>query len=197
MRMLDLRCPGCGSPSGHDKERCDYCGRPVIITSFSSLGGLGLPDLAKYRQAYADSLTDELDASVAGALGIVLLKLGLYAEAQDSLSSATSLRPENAELHFYSAAAALGGKRPFTAGKGPVLDSERRLKAAISVEPRPIFIWMHAYLAHDYFERKFLNHTPGFRQLKSQATALGVTATDKIQLAEILAVESVDLPNEL
>ena len=101
---------------------------------------------------------------------------------------------DNAEVHFYAAAAALDGKRPFVAGKAAVTEAERHLQAATRLEERGVFYWMHAFLAYDYFERKFLNHKPGFLALAALAEKSGVSPTDKSTLADVLSVDSVDLP---
>lgn len=189
-----MRCPGCGASVGVNTELCEYCGRTVVVTSFSNLVGLGIADLHNYRNAYSTSLAQDPDSPVNAALGIIQLKLGLFQEARSSFVKSLAAHPDGAEAHFYAAAATLEGKRPFAAGKLLVVEAEKHLNAAIRLDGRGIFYWFHAFIAYDFFERKFLNHQPGFLRLIELANRAGVSPTDKDTLADILHLESVNLP---
>ena len=195
MRVIDLPCPGCGAPSSTAAFACKYCGRQVVISSFSNLIGLGTSDLKKYASAYRAGLHQVPDdPTLNSALGMCYLKLGLYAEASSHLLTAMDEDVENSETYFYAAVALLEGKKAFVAPMATVRKCEEYLEAAVRLEPRGVYYLMLAYLAYDYDERKSLNRAVGYREYIRLAAAHQLTQTDTGLLMEVLRRDTLGFP---
>jgi hypothetical protein len=193
MQVIDLRCPGCGAPCTTSTPECEYCRRKLVITEFSDLVTFDLGDLAKLRDSYTSSLQGGESPSLHLALGLVYLKMGLFEQAQNALAQSIERQPAFSEVYFYAAAAQLAGQRPFLAGLSRVQESQRLVGVAFKLETRAIYCQFLAFLAHDYYERKFLNHEPHFQELVQKSKELGLSRHDSELLAKILAVPTVDI----
>lgn len=195
MRVIDLPCPGCGAPSSTSDAICKYCGRPVVISSFSNLIGMGIPELKKHAGSYKSGLQQAPDdPTLNSALGMCYLKLGLYAEASDCLRKAMDEDIQNSETYFYAAVALLEGRKAFLTPMPTVRKAEEYLGAAVLLEGRGIYYLMLAYLAYDYDERKCLNRSVTYRDYLAQAVANHLTQTDTALLMEVLRRDSLGFP---
>jgi tetratricopeptide (TPR) repeat protein len=195
LQVIDLPCPGCGAPSSTADATCKYCGRPVVISSFSNLIGMGIPDLKKHAGSYKSGLQEAPDdPTLNSALGMCYLKLGLYAEASDCLRKAMDEDIENSETYFYAAVALLEGKKAFLTPMATVRRAEEYLEAGIQLEPRGVYYLMLAYLAYDFDERKCLNRRVTYRDYLAQAVAHQLTQTDTTLLMEVLRRDALGFP---
>jgi tetratricopeptide (TPR) repeat protein len=195
LRVIDLPCPGCGAPSSTAASACMYCGRQVVISSFSNLIGLGTSDLKKYASAYKVGLQQAPDdPTLNSALGMCYLKLGLYADASSHFCLAMDDDIENSETYFYAAVALLEGKKAFVASMATVRKCEEYLEAAVRLEPRGVYYLMLAYLAYDYDERKCLNRRATYRDYLGLAAAHHLTQTDTALLKEVLRQDALGFP---
>lgn len=168
-------------------EACRYCDRPLTITSFSDLHGLGPGDLRKQMRSYQDGLGGDPDnASWHSSLAMCYLKLGLFVEAVSHFEQAVDLAPDNSELYFYCAVATLRGKRPFTAG-GPAVKRACELTgAAQSLEDRGTYSLFMAYLYNDYYSRRALNPPVPESGMVAAARFTGVSPADRQLMTEML-----------
>lgn len=197
MEVIDIRCPGCGAPCSVRQKDCEFCGRALVVSSFSSLAGLGPSDLRKYTQSYQARVGAEQDPGLYAALGIVCLKMGLFDEANGAFESAMREGVENSEVLFYAAASQLGGKRPFLCSLAHVRRAETLLVAALRLETRGAYYLVLAYLAYDYYERKFLNHEPSYVELLAQSVAAGLSEDDYELVLAVLGAERLDFPTSM
>ena len=55
-QSIDMRCPGCGAPVSTDQTICNYCYRPIIISTFNSVNSMSLPEVNKYACSYRSAL---------------------------------------------------------------------------------------------------------------------------------------------
>jgi hypothetical protein len=95
---------------------------------------------------------------------------------------------DNSETFFYAAVCLLGGKKAFVSTR-PVIDKILEyINAAIMIEPRGIYYYFMAYVKYDYFERKYLNISPNFKDAFALAKQAGFSALDVEQLYTILKV---------
>lgn len=67
--------------------------------------------------------------------------------------------------------------------------AEEYLNAACMIEPKGFYYLFGAYIKYDYFERKFLNTSPDYKELLQQSIDAGCTQNDKERLFAILGVE--------
>ena len=58
MKTLIPRCPSCNNALEQSVQVCEYCDSPVVITSFSTLGGMSAPKVNKYANAYKDMISE-------------------------------------------------------------------------------------------------------------------------------------------
>jgi tetratricopeptide (TPR) repeat protein len=192
MQVVNLSCPGCGGGVSTADKECKFCGRPVVITSFSSAQTLSPLELNKYASAYRKALAEnpenqDLNMSVA----MCYLRLRLYDQAIPAFEKAITDNFDNSESFFYAAIALLKGKKAFLAPGSDVRKAIEYLNAAIMIEPRGIYHYFLAYLKYDYFERKYLNISPNWQEHKTEAMVAGVSGSDIAQLSETLQVEEM------
>ena len=183
----DITCPGCGAPQDPGNKVCAFCGRPVIITSFGAMDSFTLPMLNKYASSYRKTLSEDPDNVAAGiSLGMCYLKLKLYPKATEAFEKAMESEFDNADLYFYAAIALLGGKKPFLAPRRDIDKLESYINAAISIEPKPIYYLLWAYVRYDHHFRKSFRVTPDYAELLSTARESGLGSGDTDALFSVL-----------
>ena len=191
--MINLGCPGCGAPVSTATETCEFCQRPIVISTFSTVASMGLPELNKYAKGYQKALADNPeDSSLNGSVAMCFQRLGLYDQAIPAFEKAIAANFDNSELYFYNAVCLLRGKKAFKAMRETIDAIERLIQAAISIEPRGVYYYFHAYIKHDYFERKRFATSPSSAELMTQAKECGMHSHDAQQLFEILSVPTPD-----
>lgn len=195
MNISIPRCPSCNNPLEQSVKICEYCDSPVCITSFSTLGGMSLPKVNKYANAYQAMMAETEDSELlAISLGMCFMRLKLYDKAYEAFDKAISAYTENPEVYYMAAVCALNGKKAFLAGKANVDKAIAMLKIANDVEPRGIFYFFDAYLRYDFYARKSLNIRPSYADSLMKAKQLGYSHADVQMLFELLGV---DVPAEL
>jgi hypothetical protein len=188
-QVIDLSCPGCGGGVSTSLKQCNFCGRPIVITSFSDIQSFSPLDLNKYLSQNNTALTnnsnnDALNMSQA----MCKLKLRLYDDAFPLFKIAQNSFA-NSEPFYYAAVSLLKGKKAFLAQRTDIDKILENLNAAIMIEPRGIYHYFLSYIKYDYFERKYLNITPNWKEILQTAIQTGVPQADISQLFEILQVE--------
>lgn len=193
-KVLNLNCPGCGAAVTPGKLDCDYCARPIVVSSFSDLSEIVGPALRNYASAYSEASSNNPSSDVLLALGICQLKLGQFSHAKQTLSKATSLQADNSDAYFYNAVALLEGKKAFLAPIATIRESEELLNSAVALEARGYYFLFLAYLAYDFYERKFLNCSPNFSELIEESKTYGLSNQDTLQLKETLGITKFGFP---
>lgn len=121
--------------------------------------------------------------------GIRFLRLQQYDFAKKCFNNAIAERISDPEAYFYAAVAALEGKRPFLAQRSAITEAEKYLKSAIEFSKNPVYYYFHAFIKHDYYERKKLNTHPSSHELLMEALPNGVTEDEQKALFEVLNIE--------
>ena len=195
-QVIDLNCPGCGGGVTTSQKQCNFCGRPIVITSFSDMQSFSPLDLNKYASAYRKSLSDNPDNDALNmSIGMCYLKLKLYDKALPAFEKAIEDNFDNSETFYYAAVSLLKGKKAFLALRNDIDKIVEYLNAAIMIEPRGIYHYFLAYIKHDYFERKYLNITPNWEETLQIAIQSGIPSADVAQLFEVLQVEIPECMN--
>ena len=190
VRMVELNCPGCGARVAIDQKTCDWCHKPLIISTFQSVYDMPMKEVNSYKNFYQQALAEEpKDKTFNKSVAMCYLKLGLYKEGQRSFEKAIEDNFDDADIYLYAAVCLLEGKRPYMVARQIVDKAIRYLDAALMIEPKGIFYHFRAYLKYDYYEMKRLRITPGFMDDWKQAGMMGVSEADKHQLFEILKVQ--------
>jgi len=187
-QVIDLNCPGCGGGVSTGQKQCNYCGRPIVITSFSDMQSFSLLDLNKYLSQNSTALANNSDNDALNmSQAMCKLKLKLYDDAFPLFKIAQNSFT-NSEPFFYAAVSLLKGKKAFLAPRSDIDKILENLNAAIMIEPRGIYHYFLAYIKHDYFERKYLNTTPNWQEALQTAIQTGLSQADVALLFEVLQV---------
>lgn len=187
--VINLTCPGCGAPVSINQKVCEYCDRPIIISSFNSVYSMPLTDVNKYKKSYTQALSDYPDnPQINSSIAMCYLKLRLYDKALENFEKSIEDNFDNSETYFYAAVSLLKGKKAFLAQRTDINKAIDYINAALMIEPKGIYYYLLAYIKYDYFERKFLNTTPDYTQCLSDALNNGVSEYDKTMLLDILGV---------
>jgi len=193
MEVIKLNCPGCGAPVSTSHEICEYCSRPIVITSFSSVSSMTPLELNKYAASYRKTLAENPDnKEINGSIAMCYLKLKLYDNAIKAFEKAVEDNFDNSETFYYAAIALLKGKKAFVAPRADIDKAVEYLNAALMIEPRGIFYYFLAYIKYDYFERKYLNISPNWQETLQTAIEAGVSSAD---IAQFVGTSLVELPN--
>ena len=190
MQVINLSCPGCGAPVSTSQKNCEYCSRPIVITSFSSIQTMPPLELNKYASAYRKELAEnpdnrELNMSIA----FCYLKLKLYDKALPAFEKAIEDNFDNSETFFYTAVCLLRGQKAFVAQRADIDKIVEYVNAAIMIEPKGVYYYFLSYIKYDYFNRKYLNTTPTYQEALQTAIDAGVSENDIQQLFSALEVE--------
>lgn len=191
--VIQMKCPNCGGGVSMGQKECDYCGQPVVISTFNSVYTMPMPQVNKYAGTYKKALEQDPDnQELNNSIAMCYLKLKNYDKALDAFERAMEDNFDNSETFFYAAVCLLQGKKAFVHLRPTINKILEYINAAIMIEPRGIYYYFMAYIKQDYFDRKFLITKPDFRELLATARQIGVSEYDISQLFSIL---NVDRPN--
>lgn len=188
-QIIELNCPGCGARVSTGQKECDWCHKPVVISTFNSVYSMPIPEVNKYAGAYKKALgehpnNDELNKSVA----MCYLKLKLYDKALTAFEAAIEDDFDDSETYFYAATCLLKGKKAFLAQRADINKCIEYINAANMIEPRGIYYYFLAYIKYDFFERKYLNTSPNYTECLKMANDYGTSQYDITMLFDILGI---------
>lgn len=189
VQNFELECPGCGRPVSIGQKECS-CGRPIVISTFSSVFQMPAPDINKYARTYQKALSEHPDSpELNSSVGMCYLKLKMYEKASCAFEKAIEDNFDNPETYFYAAVSLLAGQKAFVVPRTKIDKIEELLNAATMIEPRGIFYLFWAYIKQDYYKRKFLKTSPDYIQLLAEAQNQGYSEIDRENLFSLLGVE--------
>lgn len=176
MEVIILKCPNCGAAVSTEQTKCQYCKKPVLIQRYEEAAEMPALQLNKYAAAYRKTLEEnpnnrEINLSV----GACYLKLKMYDKALESLEKAMQDNFEDAEPYYLGAVALLQGRKAFVAQRAAIDKALEYLNAAVMINPKPVYYYFMAYIKQDYFERKYLNTVPNYRELLQMSRDAGMT----------------------
>ena len=190
VKVVDCRCSGCGAGVSPSMSVCEYCGKPVVFETFSSIAGRAAPEISRLLRAL------ESDPDANGALAApaaftkagCYLRLGLHEKAFEQFRAAIDADPGNSEACFYAAVSLLRGRK---ACLTPMATLERALKyaaAARRLDPRGVYSYFAAYVKNDFFAKKCLRVSPDWTEEFRTALADGLTRNDAASMFQTLGV---------
>lgn len=193
MPAVQLECPGCGRPVNADQKMCS-CGAPLNIISFSTFDTMPMPMVNKYANSYRKALALDLsNTSLGSSLAMCYLKLRLYDKAIEAFDKVMDDFVDNPETYFWAAVARLRGQNAFVADREDIDRIVEYINASILIEPKGIYYFFLAYIKYDYFERKYLNTTPNYKELLIMVASAGVSNEEKQRLFSTLNVPIPEL----
>ena len=195
VQVIDCKCSGCGAGVAPSMSVCEYCGKPVVITSFNSIVDRTAPEVNKLLRALEkDPEADgSLSALVDFTKGSCYLKLKLYDKAIEKFESAIDQNLDNPEAYFYAAVCQLKGTKACLAPLADLRKALEYIDAANSIEPRGVFSLFAAYIKLDFFAKKFLKIEPSWEQEFATAIANNLSQADSTVLFQTLGVPMPDV----
>lgn len=189
-QIIELRCPGCGGVVRVDQQECEYCYRPIMISTFQSVYDMPLPEINKYASTYKKALMENPEhVALNKSVAICYMKLKLFDKAEISFQKAMEDNFDDADVYFYAAICLLNGKRPYMISRQKIDKAIEYLNAALMIEDKGVFYYLRSYLKYDHYEKKHLRIMPTYMEDYKQANVSGVSELDKKQVFEILGVE--------
>ncbi len=186
---VDLRCPNCNGSISIDQKTCDWCHQPLVISTFTSVWDMPIDRVRGYADVNRAALSQHPDdPALNKSIAMCYLKLGLYDRAIAAFERAIEDNFDDSEVYFYAAICLLRGKKAFLAQRSDIDKAIEYINAANMIEPKGIYYYLLAYIKYDYFERKYLNTKPDFRECMATAERLGISDTDVKNLFDILKV---------
>lgn len=188
-QVIELNCPGCGARVNTGQTECEWCHKPIVISTFNSVYAMPMPEVNKYAGIYRKALAENPDdITLNNSVAMCYLKLKLYDKALPAFEKAMEDNFDNSETFFYAAICLLGGKKAFLTPRPNIDKIEEYINAALMIEPKGIYYYFHAYIKYDYFFRKSFKTEPTYMDLLNEAENVGVSEYDKEQLFAILGI---------
>ncbi len=192
--VIEINCPGCGARVSTEQKECEWCHKPIIISTFNSVYSMPIPEVNKFASAYSKALSENPDnADLNNSIAMCYLKLKLYDKALPAFEKAMETDFENSEIFFYAAICLLKGKKAFLQNRPTIDKIEEYINAAIMIEPRGIYYCFLAYIKYDYFSRKYFKTSPTYSEALNSAEQQGYSSYDVEQLFNILGVEKPNI----
>lgn len=190
LEVINLECPHCGSAVSTSQKICEYCDKPIVIVSYSSVQSMTLPEVNKCANSYRKTLAEHPDnRDVNISLGLCYLRLKLYDKALPAFEKCMEDNFDQPDVFFYAAVSLLKGQKAFVAPRASIDKCLEYLNAALMIEPKGIYQYFLAYIKYDYFSRKYLKISPDWRETyESALNEYGVTDEDADSLYALLGV---------
>lgn len=193
MDVITLRCPSCSASVSTEQKMCEYCGNHIIIQSYQQVIKMPLLQVNKYATSYRKTLEEHPDnPEVNTSIGTCYLRLNLYDKALASFEKAMQDNFEDAEPYYLAAVSLLQGKKAFVAQRIVIDKAVEYLNAANMIEPKALYYYFLAYIKQDYFDRKYLNTSPNYKELLQMAADAGMTEGEADSFFELLSVPRPD-----
>ena len=197
MEEIVITCGCCGHkeayPLQKESIKCRNFRQPIVPTSY--VEAKQVPAASRTKQILLLNQVAAANPSapeIPMALGLFYLTNGGYLYALPQFKKVVEIDPLNADAYYYIAITMLGGVKPFIKGLSEIEKIVENLNLAEQIEPKAIYYYLHAYVAYDYYKRKFIGCNPSYSELLAQARALGVSYAEITDLFELL---KTDKPN--
>lgn len=189
-QVVEINCPGCGARVSTEQKECEWCHKPIIISTFNSVYSMPMPEVNKFAGAYRKALAENPDnQDLNNSVAMCYLKLKLYDKALPAFEKAMEDNFDNSETFFYAAICLLQGKKAFLHQRPTIDKILEYINAALMIEPKGIYYYFLAYIKYDYFERKYFKTSPTYQEALKMAQQQGFSSYDAEQLFGILGVE--------
>ena len=188
-QIVELNCPGCGARVSTSQKECDWCHKPIVISTFNSVYSMPMPEVNKYAGAYRKALAENPDnTDLNKSIAMCYLKLKMYDKELGAFEKAIEDNFDDSEVYFYAAICSLNGKKAFLQQRPTINKILEYMEAALMIESKGIYYYFLAYIKYDYFKRKSFITNPTYLDYYQEALSVGVSEYDITQLYSILGV---------
>jgi tetratricopeptide (TPR) repeat protein len=195
VKVIDLRCSGCGGALAPSEHFCKFCGNAVVVSSFNSIYAATAQDALRLARTLDRDLAanpgDETRSQINATQAFCYLKLKRHDEALARFKAAAEDNFDNPEPFFYAAVCLLRGKKAFLASLADIKDAIGHINSALMMEDRGVFHYFLAYIKHDFHARRCLRVSPDWQAelAAAHAAAPSVSPADADMLFATLGVE--------
>jgi tetratricopeptide (TPR) repeat protein len=195
VKVIDLRCSGCGGALATSEHFCKFCGNAVVASSFNSIYTATAQDAMKLARSLDKDLAENSNGDVISQISTTqafcYLKLRRYDEALSKFKAAIENNFDNPESHFYAAVCLLRGKKAFLVPLADIKLAMEYINSAQLIEDRGVFNYFLAYIKLDFHARRSLRASPDWRGelAAAHSAAPPVLPTDAEILFTTLGVE--------
>lgn len=190
-KVIELYCPGCGARVDYSQQICEYCHKPVVISTVNDILFLDEIETDKYFQTYENmNLDKEMKVNIEKAKGLCCIKLGLYDEAIDSFKLCLSKNNRDDESMFYLAIAYLRGNKAYLQKRKTIDECIRYIQAALKINKQGIYYYFWAYILYDYFFRKHYDVSPEYNEVLMLADNAGISESEIKNIMTFMRVEA-------
>ena len=194
MKVVEIKCPGCGERLSLEMKSCPSCHKPVLISSLGNVFEMTNVEANKYAMQYQQArATDPTNNKLIVANAFCFLKLKYFDKAGALFEKAIENDICNPDLYFYFAICLLQGKKPFLLPRSVINKVLDLMCMAISIEPKGVYYYLVSCIKYDYFERKCYAISPNSEEELETAKKLGLTECDIVQLQALVHKELVNL----
>lgn len=192
-KTIEIKCPGCGARVTTDQKFCEWCDRPILVSTFQSVAEMPMPELGKYARAYQNAAAENPDhIGINKSAAFCFLKLKMYDKALPAFEKAVQDNFDDSEIYFYAAVCLLHGKRAYMGQKAVIDQAIEYLNAANMIEPKGIYYYLLAYIKYDFYTMKQLRIKPDYQDDLNTAVNAGLSCYDVEQLYRLLDVPKPD-----
>lgn len=194
MSIVEIKCPGCNAAVDTSQKKCMYCKQPLVFKSFGIFSELQPNKIGNYVQTFQKILSENPNnMEINHSLGLCYLKLKLYDKALTFFEDAMVDNYNCSESYFYAAICLLNGKKAFLQMRPTIDKILEYINAALMIEHKAMYYYYLSYIKYDYFERKYFNIIPNYKEELSTSYELGLSELDKIELYTMLGIEKPEL----
>ncbi|MCI4670926.1 MAG: tetratricopeptide repeat protein [Bacteroidia bacterium] len=161
--------------------------------SFGELKGLSREKLLTYIQHFKNDITNgNTSSETYYCIGLVNLHLGLYDLAQNNLSKAIEIDPDEGRSYYFLALAKLQRRRPSNLIMPELKEIEQLVLAGISLSPsKAVFYCFLAYLKYEYYLMNGMSDgKPGVNELVNSGKSKSIDSTEIERLEEIQGIHN-------
>lgn len=195
VKVIDLRCSGCGGALAVSERFCKFCGNAVVVSSFNSIYAATAQDVMMLARSLDKDLAahpgDEDRGQINATQAFCYLKLQRYDDALVKFNAAVEENFDNPELYFYSAVCVFRGKKAFLVPLSDIKLAIGYINSALMIENRGLFHYFLAYIKLDFHARRCLRVSPSWQEglAAAHSAAPSVSPKDAEILFSILGVE--------
>lgn len=188
-QVVELNCPGCNARVNTGQKVCDWCHKPIVVSTFNSVYSMSMPEVSKYAGSYRKALGENPDnGDLNKSIAMCYLRLKMVDKALPAFEKAIEANFDDSEAYFYAAVCSLGGKKAFLNQRPAIDKALEYIDAALMIDPKGIYYYLMAYIKYDYFERKRFSTSPNYQECLRMAVNAGLSDYDIDQLYVILNV---------
>ena len=194
-KVLAFNCPGCKQPVSTDQVKCRFCKRQIVIQRISDIQAMPAAEMSNYMNTYKSIVAENpAHKGLNGALAVCYINMKMYDKALDVFNKIMDDNVDNPDMFFNTAVCHLRGKKPFQCQRSDIDAAIKYVNAANSLQPNAMNHLLLSYIKQDYFERKYLQVSPSWRDELEAAESYGA---NEATVKELGAALNVQLPEEI